>query len=332
MVGAWKSGSRGLIRRMNADKIKLGISACLLGEEVRFDGGHKQDAYINGTLSQYFEFVPVCPEVAIGLGTPREPIRLVGDSANPRAVGVRSPQLDVTAKLEEYGRRMGRELLDLSGYLLKRASPSCGMERVKVYQPNGVPIGKSATGIYARAFMEMHPLLPVEEEGRLGDPVLRENFIQRIFVYHRWQALVKSNLTPAKLVRFHARHKLILMAHSQTAARSLGQLVARAGIEPLGEIGRTYIEGLMSTLKRRASRKQHANVLMHLMGFLKRALDTGDKAELVETIDVYRVGHVPLIVPLTLLQHHFRRHPEPYVQEQYYLKPHPKELMLRNLL
>lgn len=317
---------------MDTDKIKIGVSACLLGEQVRFDGGHKQDAYINGTLSQYFQFMPVCPEVAIGLGTPREPIRLVGDPANPRAIGVRSPQLDVTEKLQAYGRRMGRELLDLSGYILKRASPSCGMERVKVYQPNGVPIGKSANGIYARVFMEMHPLLPVEEEGRLGDPVLRENFIQRIFVYHRWQALVASDLTPAKLVRFHARHKLILMAHSQTAAKKLGQLVARAGAEPMGDLAPIYIDALMRALKRRAGRKQHANVLMHLMGFLKRVLDTGDKAELVETVDAYRLGHVPLIVPITLLQHHFRRHPEPYVQEQHYLEPHPKELMLRNLL
>jgi uncharacterized protein YbgA (DUF1722 family)/uncharacterized protein YbbK (DUF523 family) len=317
---------------MNAGKIRIGVSACLLGEAVRFDGGHKQDAYLNGTLSQYFEFVSVCPEVAIGLGTPREPIRLVGALANPRAVGVRSPQLDVTTKLEAYGRLMGRELRDLSGYILKRGSPSCGMERVKVYKSNGMPIGKSASGIYARAFMAAQPLLPVEEEGRLGDPVLRENFIQRIFVYHRWQTLMESNLTPAKLVRFHARHKLITMAHSQQAAKKLGQLVARAGIEPMADIGPKYIEALMSTLKRRASRKQHANVLTHLMGFLKRTLDTGDKLELVETIDAYRLGRVPLIVPITLLKHHFRRHPEPYVQDQYYLEPHPRELMLRNLL
>lgn len=317
---------------MSDGTIKVGASACLLGEAVRFDGGHKQDAYIRGTLSQYFELVPVCPEVAIGLGTPRQPIRLVGDPAMPRAVGVRNPQLDVTAELEEYGRRMGRELSDLSGYILKRASPSCGMERVKLYKPNGVPVGKSASGIYARVFMEEQPLLPMEEEGRLGDPVLRENFIQRVFVYHRWQTLVQSNLTPAKLVEFHARHKLMVMAHSQTAAKTLGQLVANAGIEPMDQIAPKYIEALMSTLKRRASRKQHANVLMHLMGFLKRALDTGDKAELVETVDAYRLGRVPLIVPMTLLKHHFRRHPDPYVQEQYYLEPHPKELMLRNLL
>lgn len=317
---------------MNTGKIKIGVSACLLGQEVRFDGGHKQDAYLNGTLSQYFEFLSVCPEVAIGLGTPREPIRLVGDAANPRAVGVRNPQLDVTTKLEVYGQQMGRELVELSGYLLKRASPSCGMERVKVYKPNGMPIGKSASGIYARAFMHTQPLLPVEEEGRLGDPVLRENFIQRVFVYHRWQTLVESNVTPAKLVRFHARHKLIVMAHSQLAAKRLGQLIARAGIEPMAELGPKYIDALMAALKRRAGRKQHANVLMHLMGFLKRVLDTGDKAELVETIAAYRLGRVPLIVPITLLRHHFRRHPEPYVQEQYYLEPHPKELMLRNLL
>ncbi len=313
------------------DKIRVGISSCLLGFEVRFDKGHKRDSYINGTLSEYFEFVPVCPEMAIGLGTPREPIRLVGDAERPRAVGVKTAGLDVTEALEAYGLQMSRELHDISGYILKRASPSCGMERVKLYHANRMP-GGHTSGVYARVFMQAQPLLPVEEEGRLSDPVLRENFIQRVFVYHRWQGLQAQGMTPAALVDFHTRHKLMVMAHSQAALQRLGRLVARAGSEPLEELAQTYVTELMETLKRRARRKQHANVLMHLMGYLKRALDSDDKAEMLETVEAYRLGQVPLVVPITLLRHHFRRHPAPYVQDQYYLEPHPKELMLRNVL
>jgi len=278
--------------------IRVGISSCLLGQEVRFDGGHKHDSYITGTLGQYFEFVPVCPEMAVGLGAPREPIRLEGDAQRPRAVGTRSKDLDVTDALDAYGRRMGAELAGISGYLFKRASPSCGMERVKVYGKGGMP-SKQGVGIYARAFMEMQPLLPVEEEGRLGDPVLRENFIQRVFVYHRWQQLAAGGLTAAGLVNFHTRHKLIVMAHNQAAYRRLGQLVAGAGRGSIKTVADAYIDELMQTLRKRASRKGHANVLLHLMGYLKRAIDSDDKAELVETIDAYRRGLIPLVVPVT---------------------------------
>ena len=313
------------------EKISIGISACLLGQEVRFDGGHKRDAYINGTLSEYFDFIPVCPEVAIGLGTPRKPIRLVGDPQRPRVVGIKNPDMDVTDPLEQYGRKMGRELSRISGYILKRGSPSCGMERVKVYGSKGMPNGQTA-GAYARALMSMQPLLPIEEEGRLGDTVLRENFIQRVFVYRRWQALTGGGLTPGALVDFHTRHKLIVMAHSQAAYKRLGQLVARAGKGSINETAEAYIAELMPALKRRATRKRHANVLMHLTGYLKRALDGADKTELLETIEAYRVGQVPLVVPITLLNHHFRRNPQPYVEGQYYMQPHPKELMLRNAI
>ena len=195
-----------------AKSIRVGISSCLLGEEVRFDRGHKRDAFITGTLSQYFEFVPVCPEMGIGLGTPREPIRLLGDPDRPNAVGVRTTNLDVTKALEAYGGETAQRLMQMriSGYILKRASPSCGMERVKVYSAKGMP-AKRGVGIYARVLMEHQPLLPVEEEGRLGDPVLRENFIQRVFIFHRWQQMVERGLTPSRLVEFHTRHKLVLM-------------------------------------------------------------------------------------------------------------------------
>jgi uncharacterized protein YbgA (DUF1722 family)/uncharacterized protein YbbK (DUF523 family) len=314
-----------------SEKIRVGISSCLLGAKVRYDGGHKQDAYINGTLAQYFDFVPVCPEVAIGLGTPREPIRLVGDPGSPRAVGVRDPSRDATERLARYGTEMGRTLQDISGYILKRASPSCGMERVKVYNEHGMS-NPRGVGIYARAFMQCQPLLPVEEEGRLGDPVLRENFIERVFAYRRWRQLVSAGLTPRRLVDFHTEHKLMMMAHSQAAYQRLGRLVSRAGIEPIETLAEAYVAELMAAMRRRVSRGRHANILLHLLGYLKRVLDAADKAEMVSTIDAYRKGLVPLIVPITLLKHHFRRHPHPYVERQYYLNPHPRELMLRNML
>ncbi|MGB0721030.1 MAG: YbgA family protein, partial [Gammaproteobacteria bacterium] len=210
-------------------------------------------------------------------------------------------------------------------------SPSCGMERVKVYTDKGMPGGRGA-GAYAQEIMAALPLLPVEEEGRLGDPVLRENFIQRVFVYDRWQRLIEAGLTPGALVDFHTRHKFILLAHDEPTYREIGHWIADAGKTDINALGERYISALMTALKKKASRKRHTNVLMHLMGFLKQNLDADDKAELVETIEAYRQEQVPLVVPITLLRHHFRRHPDPYVQDQYYLDPHPRELKLRNML
>ena len=308
--------------------IRIGISSCLLGERVRFDGNHKQDSYILGTLSQVFEFVPICPEVAIGLGVPREPIRLEGEPEAPRALGVRTKTLDVTDALEGYGRRVAAELEDISGYILKSKSPSCGMERVKVYR--GDMPSRQGRGIFARVLLQARPLLPAEEEGRLGDPVLRENFIERVFAYRRWQALAAAGPTPSGLVRFHTIHKLALMAHSPEAYQRLGRLVAGVGRHPSEALAAQYIEDFMAALRQRATRQRHTNVLQHLMGYLKKTLSRADKAEMLDLIDAYRRGLVPLIVPVTLLKHHFRQHPDPYVDQQTYLNPHPRELMLRN--
>ena len=313
------------------ENITVGISSCLLGEEVRFDGGHKLDNYITGTLAEYFDFLPVCPEVAIGLPIPRPPIRLVRQDDGIHVVGVKDPSVDVTDKLHAYGRKTARQLSSISGFIFKRASPSCGMERVKVYAPDGRSIDKSS-GAFAEELMKAQPLLPVEEEGRLGDPGLRENFIMRVFVYHRWQQLLKSRLSAKKLIDFHSDHKYLVMAHNQTAYRRMGQLLANAGKGNLTALAHTYIEELMGALRRPASRRQHANVLQHLMGYLKNQLDSEDKGEMIEVIDQYRKGIVPLIVPITLLKHHFRRHPHEYIQRQVYLSPHPSELMLHNLI
>jgi len=309
---------------------RIGVSSCLLGESVRFDGGHKHNSYITQTLGQFFDFEPLCPEVAIGLDIPRPPIRLVGEPDDPRAVGVKDPTLDVTEALRDYGERMAGELGHISGYIFKRASPSCGMERVKVYDEDGGMPDNSGRGIYARAIMQALPLLPTEEEGRLNDPVLRENFVERVYVYRRWQDITAEGLSPRALVDFHTEHKYLVMTRGHNHYQSLGRLVAEAGRGDIQALGERYIRELMATLSRRATRKRHSNVLMHLMGYLKKHLDGADKQELLELIEAYRRGRVPLVVPLTMLRHHLRRFPNPYLLRQYYLRPHPEELMLRN--
>lgn len=312
-------------------KPKVGVSACLIGEEVRFNGGHKRDNFVSGPLSQFIEFVSICPEVGIGMGVPRPPIRLLGSPERPRAVGVDDPTLDVTDRLEDYARGQARDLGDISGYVLKKDSPSCGMERVKLYAAKGAP-SRKATGVYTRILMEQLPLLPLEEEGRLNDPVLRENFVNRVFVYQRWQQLVDEGLSPAALIGFHTDHKFLVMAHSQASYKRLGRLLSDLAGSETTEIGEQYIGELMATLKRRVDRKRHSNVLQHIMGYLKRSIDSGDKAELLQTIDDYRGGRIPLIVPITLLRHYLRRHPDPYMQRQHYLQPHPEALSLRNAI
>jgi uncharacterized protein YbgA (DUF1722 family)/uncharacterized protein YbbK (DUF523 family) len=315
----------------HGSRIRLGISSCLLGQKVRFDGNHKHDSFLTGTLGQFFEWVPVCPEVAIGLGIPRPPIRLAGSPASPRAVGVKDATIDVTDKLAAYGKRQAHALENLSGYIFKSKSPSCGMERVKVYQAGRAPAA-NGRGIYADAFLSVQPWLPAEEEGRLSNPRLRENFIERVFVYRRWQELVARGLTASRLVEFHAHHKLALMAHDVEAYRALGRLVAQAGRRNLKEFGHDYIHRLMDALQRPATPARHANVMMHLMGYLKKQIDAEDKSELIEMIHAYRRGETPFAAPLTLLRHYFRRFPDPTIMRQTYLHPDPRELLLRGSL
>lgn len=310
--------------------IKIGISSCLLGNPVRFNGGHKASRLCSETLAHHFEFVPVCPEVAIGLGTPREPIRLVGDPDSPRAVGTKHPELDVTEALTAYGKRIAAELTDVSGYILMQKSPSCGMERVKVYQANGHPVEGGGSGLFAHALMQARPDLPIEEDGRLNDPVLRENFLTRIFAYAEWQRLLEAGLTRKRLVEFHSRYKYQLMATDPLQYKALGQRVATVGNTPLEAFAPAYFSQLMSALKTTASRGTHSNVLQHLSGYLKRDLEREDKQELQRLIAQYRQGIVPLVVPLTLLKHHFRRHPDRYIANQAYMQPHPEDLSLRN--
>lgn len=307
----------------------IAISSCLLGQEVRFDGGHKRDRWITDVLADYFDFSPVCPEVGIGMGTPRPPIRLVGRQDSPRAVGVKDADLDVTDKLLAFAEKAARNLGHVSGYILKSKSPSCGMERVPLYAPSGHG-QKVGTGIHAGVIMQRLPELPVEEEGRLNDPLLRENFINRVYVYRRWQDLKASRLSAVKLVAFHSDHKYMVMAHNQAAYRRLGKLLSNLKGVNLNAVGEVYIGELMGALKRRVSRDRHVNAMQHIMGYLKKRLDGEDKLELIEAIEAYRRGDVPLVVPMFLFRHHFRHHPDPYIDRQWYLDPYPAPLGLRN--
>jgi uncharacterized protein YbgA (DUF1722 family)/uncharacterized protein YbbK (DUF523 family) len=308
--------------------IQVGISSCLLGNPVRYDGGHKRHSYIESTLGRYFHFLPFCPETDIGLGIPREPIRLQQQDGEVSCVGVKDPSLDFTGRLQDCAERQRAWHADICGYILKKDSPSCGMERVKLYR-NDMP-ERSGRGIYAARMMDNYPWLPVEEEGRLGDPLLRENFIQRVYVLHRWKVMLQQGLSPAALTGFHARHKLIIMSHDQNDYRELGRLAASADRDKLDEVADRYLELLMIALKKIATRGNQVNVLQHIQGYLKKHLDADDKDELGETIERYRRGELPLIVPVTLLKHHFRKSPDPFIADSWYMEPHPRELSLLN--
>jgi uncharacterized protein YbgA (DUF1722 family)/uncharacterized protein YbbK (DUF523 family) len=309
---------------------RLGISACLLGQEVRYDGGHKRDAFLTETLGRFVEWVPVCPEVEAGLGIPREPIRLEGDAAAPRLIGTRT-RVDHTAAMARYARARTEHIarLDLAGYVLKKDSPSCGMERVRVYPSAGAP-RRGGTGLFARALMDHLPLLPLEEEGRLHDPGLRENFVERVFAYERWKRFLAARPSRGGLVAFHTAHKLLLLAHDPASYRRLGRLVAGAKTRPLRDVLHDYGDGMMDALRRAATPARHVNVLEHMLGWVSDDLAPDERREIVDVIADYRRGLVPLVVPLTLLKHHVRRLGVAYLAGQVYLDPHPKELMLRN--
>jgi len=313
-------------------KPKIAISACLLGAEVRFNGGHKESRLCSQALSEHFEFVPLCPEVAIGLGIPRQPVRLVGSPAQPQAVGSVDSTLNVTQPLHDYGLEMAAAHTDISGYIFMQKSPSCGLERVKVYQDGGRPAELSGRGIYAQAFCAAHPDLPVEEDGRLNDPVLRENFLTRVYAYSAWQALLKTGITRRSLTDFHACYKYQLMAHHPAQYRTLGNMLGRIGKNDPREIASQYFSELMKALKQCATRRTHTNVLQHISGYLNQSISPEDKQEVQQLIGQYLHGIVPLVVPLTLLKHHFRLHPHPYISRQVYLQPHPENLSLRNAI
>lgn len=312
------------------NKITLGISACLLGNKVRYDGGHQADPFLIDTLGNYVDFVPVCPEVECGLGVPREAMRLIGEGDNPRLVTIRT-KIDHTDRMVRWARRRVGELkkLDLCGFIFKSNSPSSGMERVKIYNDQGIPV-KKGVGLFAREFKAQMPLIPVEDEGRLHDPALRENFIERIFTLKRWREQTGGQRSIKTLVEFHTRHKFLIMAHSPSHYRKLGRLAALSDPQPLDERLDTYQQVLMEALRIKTTPKKQADVLLHILGFFKKQLSPDEKQELIEIIDHYKQGLVPLIVPITLMVHYVRKYDQLYLKKQTYLCPHPLELKLRN--
>ncbi len=310
-------------------KIAVGISSCLLGMKVRFDGGHKHNAYITKTLGQYFSFAPFCPEVESGMQTPRPPIQLRYTENGIRCVGTKDHSIDYTDQLNRCAYQQNHWLDNLCGYIFKKDSPSCGMERVKIYNNNDVP-ERGGTGLFAQFVKQQYPMLPMEEEGRLGDPYLRENFIQRVYVMQRWKQLNANQLNQHKLTVFHSQHKLIAMSHDQNLARELGRLAASASKNNMNEVAGQYGVDLMNCLKKVATRGNHVNVLQHIQGYLKTKLDPDDKAELIESIERYRLALLPLIVPITLLRHHFRKTPDPFIDQSFYMFPYPDEMTALN--
>jgi uncharacterized protein YbgA (DUF1722 family)/uncharacterized protein YbbK (DUF523 family) len=312
------------------EKIKLGVSECLLGHQVRYDGGHKWDRFLTDTLGQYVEYVPVCPEVECGLGIPREAMRLAGNPDAPRLVTIRSGA-DLTDRMLSWANKRVAELEeeDLCGFIFKSDSPSSGMERVKVYNERGIP-EKRGVGLFAKAFMDYFPLIPVEEEGRLHDPKLRENFIESIFTLKRWREVRKGQPPRGGLVDFHTEHKLLILAHSPKHQSMMGKLVAAAKTVQPEELYDRYEALLLDALKLKTTVRKNINVLQHIMGYFKQRLSKDEKQEMLELIENYRRGYVPLIVPVTLLNHFVRKFKEPYLSRQVYLNPHPVALQLRN--
>lgn len=311
--------------------IFVGVSSCLLGIEVRYDGGHKRDRFLTDMLANYFEFVPVCPEVEVGMGVPRESVRLAGDPDNPRMLGFKSGR-DWTDAMKRFCKSRAKELkeYDLSGYIFKSKSPSCGIARVRLRSLSGGATHRVTVGLHAREIMDRYPLLPVEDEGRLNDAGLRENFIVRVFAFDRLQRLFRRGFKRSDVMAFHAAHKYLLLAHDPGHSSELGRLVARIKQLRPTEFAELYSRMFMEALRLKATTRKNVNVLMHMVGFFKKHLESSDKAYLLRTIEDYHKGLIPLIVPITLIRHYVQKFDVPYLANQVYIDPHPKELMLRN--
>ncbi len=318
-------------KKLISEKICIGVSSCLLGEEVRWNGEHKQHRYTKDILGRFFTWIPICPEMEVGMGVPRETVSLYGDPENPKMIGSKSGT-NWTAKMNIYLTKRTRELKDsnLCGYIFKSKSPSCGLERVPVYSEPGSSSIRRSRGMFANAFIKRFPLIPVEDEERLNDPKIRGNFIVRVFSYHRLMKLFEKKANAGVLVKFHTEHKFLLLSHNRKNYQILGKLVGGLKKGKWMDVRNAYSKIFMETLTFKSTAKKNTDVLMHMMGFLKNLLSTEEKRGVLEAIESYRNEWTPLIVPITLIQHYARKHEIEYLQSQIYLNPHPKELLLRN--
>jgi uncharacterized protein YbgA (DUF1722 family)/uncharacterized protein YbbK (DUF523 family) len=310
-------------------KIRLGVSSCLLGQKVRYDGQHKFDHYITDILGQFTEFAPVCPEVECGLPIPREPMHLAGEIKSPRLIAVNTGT-DYTEKMKSWiaDKLDDLEKKKLCGFIFKSKSPSSGRFNVKIFSAGGIPAQKGV-GLFARAFVERFPLLPVEEEGRLNDSALRENFIDKIMAFSRWLEYEENDGSAQGLMEFHSRHKHMLMAHSPDSVKELGRIVAAQSRKNLTETKSRYVETLMKALDYKVSSKKNRNVMMHIMGYFKNNLSVYEKQELLDLINDYVDGLFPMLSPLTLLRHYARKYNNEFLLQQYYLNPSVEELQLK---
>ena len=313
------------------EKIKIGMSSCLLGEEVRWDGDHKYDQYVRDVLGSYFDYVSICPEVDVGMGVPRETVALYGTLENPKMITKRS-KTDWTKKMNHYTKDRIHELTkeNLCGYVFKSKSPSCGIGKVPIYSEFGSSRMRHGSGMFASSFVKVFPLVPVEDEGRLHDPVIRENFIVRIFCFHRLQLLVRKSFSIGSLVRFHTRHKFLILSHSRKKYDDMGELVANAKKIKTAELKTRYSKLFMAALTYKSTPKKNTDVLLHMVGFLKKILTREGKKDILSVIEDYRNELLPLVVPVTLIYHQVKKHNIEYLLDHVYLNPHPKELMLRN--
>ncbi|MEH6357838.1 MAG: DUF523 and DUF1722 domain-containing protein [Pseudomonadales bacterium] len=312
--------------------INVGISACLTGQEVRYNGGHCNSKLCMDTLKNHFAFKPFCPEVVAGFGTPRPTLRLTGNPEDPILRYSGDAQSDLTGQFVEAVSPHLPGFDGLDGYILMKNSPSCGMERIKVYQENGYAHEKRSSGLFTQMLKERYPLLPVEEEGRLNDDHLRENFILRVYTHHNFRAEVLAAPSYKKLIAFHSEHKYLVMAHSQQAYKATGRLLANLQNRSLEQVTAEYFELLMGALAKPAPRKGHTSVLQHMLGYLKKSVDGSARQKIAETIEHYRVGNIPLITPLTLVSHYVEMNGNSYIKMQRYFEPYPAELGLRNNL
>ncbi|CAI0813051.1 YbgA family protein [Serratia entomophila] len=312
------------------DKIPIGVSACLLGEPVRFDGGHKRLAFAVEQLAPYVRFEAICPEMAIGLPVPRPALRLVKQPQRTAMRYSNDPNVDVTDKMQQFAERRVAQLQQLCGYIVCAKSPSCGMERVRVYSENGKDSRKSGAGLFTAELRRQMPWLPVEEDGRLNDAALRENFVERVYALYELNMLWRKGLTRGGLIAFHSRYKLSLLAHSQPEYRELGRFVANIDKwESLEAFAVEYRSRLMQLLTHKATRRNHTNVLMHVQGYFRRQLSAAQRQELAQLIDRYRQGMQPLLAPIALLKHYMAEYPDGYLAEQRYFEPYPEALRLR---
>ncbi|WP_394246310.1 YbgA family protein [Vibrio profundi] len=314
---------------MKEHEIRVGVSACVVGEKVRFDSGHKQSNFVTKELTKVFSLIPICPEVGIGMSVPRPTIRLISNEERIALVETKDPTKDYTEQMLSYSRDKAKELInkELCGYIVCAKSPTCGMERVKIYAHSQAT--KSGVGLYTQELQKAMPWLPIEEDGRLNDPVLKENFIARVYCLKDFYDSMEDAPSPGKIVAFHSRYKLTLMAHHPESYKKMGKLVANVKQYEPQEFFQLYRLALMEAISHKATRKNNTNTLMHIQGYFKRALDQVEKQELSKLIDDYRVGVLPLLAPLTLINHYLKKYPDSYLAQQRYLEPYPEELRLR---